>query len=73
VAFARAQVAVLAEEQRDQAIGRGVELEHGTQQFGGQVQEGVRVHRVIIVSTPGQEALKTGSARKPAFWARLRH
>ena len=45
VALARAQRAVLAEEGRHHAVGRRVELQHRAQQFGGEVEQGVRVHR----------------------------
>jgi hypothetical protein len=44
VALARAQLAVLAEEVGDDDVGRHVELADLAQQFGGNVEEGVRMH-----------------------------
>jgi hypothetical protein len=44
VALARAQFAVLAEEVRDDDVRRHVELADLAQQFGGDVEEGVRMH-----------------------------
>ena len=50
VALAAAQRAVLAEEVRDDAVGGVLQLQHAVNQFGGEFEQGVRVHRGIILA-----------------------
>mmetsp|Transcript_42317 Transcript_42317/g.99291 ORF Transcript_42317/g.99291 Transcript_42317/m.99291 type:complete len:573 (+) Transcript_42317:1389-3107(+) len=47
-ALALAEVFVLTEEGRDGGVGRRVELVDGADQLGRQLQQGIRMHRLII-------------------------
>src|SRR2546427_8738194 len=46
MSLARAEVAMLAEEGRHHAVGRRIELEHGLEQLGREVQQGIRMHGI---------------------------
>ena len=63
----KAKRAVLAKEVRDHAVGGVLQLQHAVQQFGGEFEQGVRVHRRIIL---GYRARRAAARARPQGSAR---
>ena len=69
VAIARAELALAAKEVRHHRVGRVLEPEHLVQQFGGEFQQRVRMHRSIIRAPRPPRAARRGHPRPPCCTA----